>query len=93
MIIVESGDSNKWSIAAQCTETIHQPQAAGVLFQRGLMEKMVWNLFSASLLCLFYTAGLQHVTARVIEVIEESGLRATLHTHRPIGAAATCGIC
>lgn len=49
MIIEESCDWDKWSPNAQCTVTIYQPQAAGMLLQRGLMEEIVRNLFPSSL--------------------------------------------
>lgn len=57
MIIEESGDWDKWSPIAQCTVTIHQPQAAGMLLQGGLMEKTASDLFSPSLPCSFCTAA------------------------------------
>lgn len=61
MITEVSGDWDKWSSAAECTVTIHQAQAAGMLFQRGLMEKIVWNSSSLSLLCNLCKALCQHV--------------------------------
>lgn len=46
MIKQELCDWEKWSSATQCTITIYQPSAAGLLLLRGLMSKMVRNVSS-----------------------------------------------
>lgn len=54
MITEESGDWDKLSSAAQCTGTIHQPQAAGTPLRGELMVKIVRNLSSPSSLRLLF---------------------------------------
>lgn len=83
MIIEECGDWDKWSTPTQCTVTIHQPQAAGVLLRTGLIEKIVRNLSSLLLLCFFFLS--QRVRVRV-------RLKPPLQIHRPIGRSLSAGL-